>query len=329
LIAPYPLVFEPILKEKVWGGSRLSRFGKQVENKMIGESWELADLAATSASGGGGGEARSTITSGLMKGKTLHDAVNEWARDLMGGIGLSASGGFPLLVKFLDAAENLSVQVHPSPAYAAAHEGAHLKTECWYILDAAPGSVIYKGIRPGVTKASFAAHIKDGSVVNDLVAIPAVVGECHNLPSGTCHALGAGVLVAEVQTPSDTTFRVFDWGRRGRELHIEQALECIDFGPAPAATKLAKGKFSGQLVGTEFFRVYESFLPAGGVVPLGESADGPRVMMVLSGSLSIRAGREEPVPVSAGSTALIPASLVAQSSALAKAGTRVLVVTLR
>jgi mannose-6-phosphate isomerase len=323
-------VFEPILMEKVWGGSRLSKFGKKVEEgKKVGESWELADLAATSTSGGGGGEARSGITGGLMKGKNLHNAVTEWARDLMGGIGLSASGGFPLLVKFLDASENLSVQVHPSPAYAAGHEDAHLKTECWYILDAAPGSVIYKGIKPGVTRESFAAHIKDGSVVNDLVAVPAVVGECHNLPSGTCHALGAGVLVAEVQTPSDTTFRVFDWGRKGRELHVQQALECIEFGPAPAAAKLGKGKLSGQLVGTEFFRVYESHLPAGGVVPLGESADGPRVIVVLSGSVSIRHGREEPVAVAVGGTGLIPASLVAQCSAMGKAGTRVLVVTLR
>ncbi len=330
MIAPYPLVFEPILMEKVWGGTRLDKFGKKLPaGKKIGESWELADLAATSASGGGGGEARSVITNGLMKGKTLHEAVKEWSRDLMGGVKLSASGGFPLLVKFLDAAENLSVQVHPSPAYAAANEGANLKTECWYILHAEPGAVIYKGIKPGVTKEKFAAHITDGSVASDMISVPAVVGECHNLPSGTCHALGAGVLVAEVQTPSDTTFRVFDWGRKGRELHVRQALECIDFGPAPSAAKLPKGKVSGQLVGTEFFKVHESFLAAGGVVPLGESADGPRVLMVLSGSVSIRAGRDEPVAVGAGTTALVPAALVARCSTVAKAGTRVLVVAVR
>lgn len=330
MIAPYPLVFEPILMEKIWGGTRLERFGKKLPaGTKIGESWELADLAATSASGGGGGEARTVIANGLMKGKTLHDAVKEWNRDLMGGVKLSASDGFPLLVKFLDAAENLSVQVHPSPAYAAAHEDAHLKTECWYILHAEPGAVIYKGIKPGITREVFAAHIKDGSVASDMISVPAVVGECHNLPSGTCHALGAGVVVAEVQTPSDTTFRVFDWGRKGRELHMQQALECIDFGPAPAAARLPKGKVSGQLVGTEFFRVHESLLPAGGVVPLGESAEGPRVLVVLSGSVSIRAGRDEPVPVGAGMTALVPAAMVSRCSAVAKAGTRVLVVSLR
>jgi mannose-6-phosphate isomerase len=326
VVTPYPLIFEPILLDKVWGGRRLERLGKKLPaGKTIGESWELADLGSTSASGAGGGAARSVISSGLLAGKTLHDAVTMWRRDLLGSGTYVES--FPLLIKFLDANENLSVQVHPSPAYAAAHQEAHLKTECWYILDAAPGSVIYKGIKPGVTRDAFAKHIKDGSVVNDLVAVPAVVGECHNLPSGTCHALGAGVLVAEVQTPSDTTFRVFDWGRTGRELHVDQALDCIDFGPAPVASRLPKGKLSAQLVGTEYFRVDEAFLLAGGAVPLHESRDGPRILIVLSGSISIRAA--EPVAAAAGTTALIPASLVASTQALAKAGTRVLVVSLR
>jgi mannose-6-phosphate isomerase len=323
-------VFEPILLEKVWGGRRLERLGKKLPpGARIGESWELADLDSTSASGAGGGAARSVIASGLLAGKTLHDAMTLWKRDLMGS--LDADRPFPLLIKFLDANENLSVQVHPSPAYAASHPQAHLKTECWYILDAAPGSVIYKGIRPGVTREQFAKHIKDGTVVNDLVAVPAVVGECHNLPSGTCHALGAGVLVAEVQTPSDTTFRVFDWGRTGRELHIEQALECINFDPAPAAAKLPKGKVSGQLVGTEFFRVDEVFLPAGGRVPLAESNDGPRVLIVLAGSASVRAGEvgDEPVHAGVGTTLLIPANRVASGQVIAKAGTRLLVVTIR
>jgi mannose-6-phosphate isomerase len=328
LVSPYPLTFEPILFEKIWGGRRLERLGKKLPpDKSIGESWELADLAATAASGAGGAAARSVITSGLLAGKTLHDAFLMWQRDLMGGGASADHAAFPLLIKFLDANENLSVQVHPSPAYAAAHDDAHLKTECWYILDAAPNGVIYKGIKPGVTRDSFAKHIKDGSVVNDLVAVPAIVGECHNLPSGTCHALGAGVLVAEVQTPSDTTFRVFDWGRTGRELHIEEALECIDFAPAPPAAKLPKGKLSAQLVGTDFFRVYESFLPAGGVIPLGESADGPRVLIILSGSVNIRAA--ELVAAPPGTTVLIPASLVATTQVLARAGTRVLVVSLR
>jgi len=209
--SPYPLVFDPFLLPKVWGGDRLARFGKGVKRgDKVGESWELADLPSTSAGGAGGGAFRSVIANGPLKGKTLHDAIVIWGRQLMGEAALAVGGDFPLLVKLLDASENLSVQVHPSPGYAAAHPGANLKTECWYILEAAPGAVIYKGVKAGTTRELFAAHIRDGTVVGDLVSVPAVVGECHTLPSGTVHALGAGVLVAEVQTPSDTTFRIYD-----------------------------------------------------------------------------------------------------------------------
>src|SRR5690606_14007588 len=105
----------------------------------------------------------------------------------------------------------------------------------WYILDRDPGAVIYKGVKAGVTPQRFRAAIESDEVADLLIAIPAEPGDCHYLPSGTCHALGAGVLVAEVQTPSDTTFRVYDWGRTGRALHIEQAMQCIEFGPPDVA----------------------------------------------------------------------------------------------
>ncbi|MDQ7012819.1 MAG: class I mannose-6-phosphate isomerase [Planctomycetota bacterium] len=261
---PYVLTFEPILKEKVWGGRRLGRLGKVLPRGVdVGESWEIADLASTSSGGGGGGAARSIIANGPLAGNSLHDAMTLWGEGLLGGAQPSGAGGFPLLVKFLDAREHLSVQVHPSPAYACAHPEAHLKTECWYVVDAEPGSVIYKGVKPGVTREDVAGALRTGQgegVVELLAAVPAVVGECHNLPSGTVHALGAGVLVAEVQTPSDTTFRVYDWakeyGRAGRELHVEQALACIDFGPAAAAT-VSKGSGVTRLVSTPFYAVDE------------------------------------------------------------------------
>ena len=300
--APYPLLFEPVLMPKVWGGDRLARFGKRVQpGATIGESWEVADLGATSVSGAGGGSVRSVIREGPLTGRTLHDALEQWGGALLGDA-RPIDGGFPLLVKFLDARENLSVQVHPSPAYAAANPGAKLKTECWYILDAEPESVIYKGVRPGVTRASFEAHIRDGTGVNDLVSVPAVVGECHNLPSGTVHALGAGVLVAEVQTPSDTTFRVYDWGRQGRELHIRESLECIDFGPAPAPVQLGKG----DTLTTEFFEVFQP--EVGGNVRLRQARCS--IVMVRQGwGHVVGAGRA--IPIEAGDTALIPAAIAA------------------
>ncbi len=308
--APYPLVLDPILMAKVWGGRRLERFGKHLPpGKMIGESWEVADLAETSVSGGGGGAARSSIANGPLAGRTLHHALEEWKTDLLGSAAPTSDGSFPLLVKFLDARENLSVQVHPSPAYASAHPEAYLKTESWFVLDAAPGSVIYKGIKPGVTRESFAARIADGTVVSDLIAVPAVAGECHTLPSGTCHALGAGVLVAEVQTPSDTTFRVYDWGRTGRELHVEQSLECIDFGPAPAATHLEQGARAGCLATTEFFEL--SVIKPGGRELKGGDLFGGRCVciMALKGGVSLRPEHGAVVDLPTGRTAVVPAAV--------------------
>jgi mannose-6-phosphate isomerase len=314
---PSPLIFAPIFKEKVWGGRALERLSKPLPPSVnIGESWEIADLAATSADGGGGESAHSPIAHGPMRGLTIADALRAMGMSLMGTSRLSATGGFPLLVKYLDARENLSVQVHPSPAYAASNPGAHLKTESWYIVHAEPGAVIYKGVKPGVTREAFAAHIKDGTVVNDLIAVPAHIGDFHHLPSGTCHALGAGVVVAEVQTPSDTTFRVFDWGRTNRALHIEQALECIDFsgGPTPTITRAGPTERS-LLASNEFYAVAELRLPANSPHTLRIGGRAPRVWMMLEGAGEVKAESSEfaPVRICTGETALFPAAMPASA----------------
>jgi mannose-6-phosphate isomerase len=308
MTTPYLLTFEPLLLDKVWGGDRLSVLGKDVApGAKVGESWEVADLAQTSSGGAGGGAMRSRIARGGLAGQTLHDAVRAWGQALLGEARAASDNTFPLLVKYLDAAENLSVQVHPSPAYAAANPSARLKTECWYILDAQPGAVIYKGLCPGVTRERFARDIALGQAVAHLVAVPAIRGECHVLPSGTCHALGAGVLVAEVQTPSDTTFRVYDWGRTGRELHIAQSLDCIEYGPAPAAAARADGQSSATLVRNEFFTLAEQGIAAGAAcrpVHAGRCA----VVMWLSGAGLART-RCDSVDLATGLTVVVPAAI--------------------
>ncbi len=325
----YPLILQPILKEKVWGGRRLSGFGKDLPNGVnIGESWEFADLASTSASGGGGEAAISVIENGEFAGKTVRDAIAVWGEGMMGDVSLSGEGGFPLLVKYLDAREHLSVQVHPSVAYAGSHDGAHLKTESWYILDAEPGSVIYKGLREGLTEADLRRAIETETVPDVLRSMAAVVGECHTLESGTVHALGAGVLVAEVQTPSDTTFRVYDWakeyGRMGRELHVEQAVECALFEEPSKAIKAGLDDERTLVARTSFYTMKVIRASDETVSFSDHAGGGPIVVMFVGGeggAIVSRDGLFDKVGVEMGPTVLVPGGIVGDCALKAGVGT--------
>jgi mannose-6-phosphate isomerase len=221
----YPLKLKPIYKQRIWGGQKLRKsFGKDIpQGERIGESWELADLP----------QDKSKIADGELQGEALASVISEFPREITGR--KDYRGPFPLLIKFLDAEDVLSVQVHPDPSTCRRMGKGEPKTECWYIIGAEPGAVLYKGLKKGVTREQFAGAIKDGTVAELLCKVPVAAGECHLLPAGTAHSIGAGLLIAEIQTPSDTTYRVFDWNRvddtvRSRPLHIEEALESIDFG---------------------------------------------------------------------------------------------------
>lgn len=335
-MTPYPLLFRPIFKDKVWGGRALETLGKVLPPGNIGESWELVDLDSTSASGGGGGAEHSIIANGSLAGKPIRDAIRQWGGDLLGGTRLTPTGAFPLLVKFLDAREHLSIQVHPSPEFCKRDPSAHLKTECWYILAASKVNgqepVIFKGLKPGVTRQQLEAAVKNETVPQVMQSYPAIVGECHNLPSGTIHALGAGVVVAEVQTPSDTTFRVYDWakeyGRKGRELHVAQTLACTDLGPPPLLARLKPGEQAARLVTTEFFRVDEWRLTPNQSRDFAKLPHRATVLMLLRGGASFRSASNgfEPVELKAGTTALLPASLLRDSSLRASSDCTLLVV---
>jgi mannose-6-phosphate isomerase len=316
-VALYPFLLEPIYKEKVWGGRALERLGRTLPggpDTRIGESWELADLDATSPSGGGGGGAHSRIRNGPLQERFLRDAVRDFGGKVTGTLRLTPTWGFPLLLKYLDARENLSVQVHPSPAYAARHPEAHLKSEAWYIVDAEPDAVLYKGVREGTSREAFARAIQEGTVEELMIAVPARPGDCHYLPSGTCHALGGGILVAEVQTPSDTTFRVFDWGRTDRELHVEQALECIDFGPVdasayePGTDRTVDRAAVRHLVACEHFHLHRWHLRGDGGRRFG--AGDVCVLMLTRGEATLRWGdAAHELPIGAGDTLLLPQAL--------------------
>ena len=249
----YPLKFKPILKEKVWGGTSLSKYGKTLlGNIKIGESWELSDLPNSIKNG------KSIIDNGPLEGVSLHKAIKQNPH-YMGDAEL-INNCFPLLIKYLDATDNLSVQVHPSEQYANEHLDVHLKSEAWIILDVKKGGCIYVGLKSGTTESQLRKAIALNNVPDYIQRIQVKQGDCYYLPSGTCHALGKGIVVAEIQTTSDTTFRIWDWGREGREMHIEQAMKCIDFNvPSPSfitPTSLQSGDFSTTpLVKNPFFSI--------------------------------------------------------------------------
>ncbi|MGN6367107.1 MAG: type I phosphomannose isomerase catalytic subunit [Phycisphaerae bacterium] len=311
----YPLKFKPVFQKRIWGGQRLrALLGKPAESGAIGEAWELADLPAgtvkgDSAGGAPDGSLSSVITNGTFTGRTLRQllADAQLQAAIMGSTPLS-HGHFPLLVKFLDAQQDLSVQVHPSRAYAAAHPDAHLKSEAWYVLHAEPGAKIYKGLKPGVTRQDFRAALDRGEVDPVLNAIRVRSGDCHYLPSGTVHALGAGILAAEVQTPSDTTFRVFDWNRLGpdgkpRKLHVEEALECIDFAEMPSSPL----QDPDLLVSCEFFTLRRRRAAQGAEVEL--PGGHPLIWIQLDGQAVINAAGVGPTAFTRGETLLLPAAM--------------------
>ncbi len=289
-----PLVLAPLLKSRIWGGHRIEPYLSVEDSRAaIGEAWLLADLAAPVTDG------VSPIVAGHGAGGTLHDVLTADGDLLMGRAARSMEGGFPLLVKLLDAEQPLSVQVHPTRAYAASHPGAHLKSEGWLVLQADPGATLYRGIRPNVHPSDFRAHIADGTLIRDLVECRVHAGQAYWLPSGTCHALGAGAMVAEYQTPSDTTFRVFDWGRNdsSRPLHTEQAMECLLFGsdqslsdPDEHAPWIADrdGVRSRSRLGTEFFTVREVECASGRhEIPRD---DTPAVWTLIAGAATLESG---------------------------------------
>lgn len=232
--------------ERIWGGRRLETlYGKRLPSAaLIGESWEIVDRP----------EAQSVVHEGPLRGETLHNLWCKHRAAIFGNV--PATPRFPILAKLLDAQENLSLQVHP-PAKAANKLGGEPKSELWYVADAAPKSRIYAGVKKGTTRAGFEKAIETGKVEKHLHAIEIATGDAIFLPSGRLHSLGSGNLLVEIQENSDTTYRVFDWNRRKkgrarREMHIAQAMQCIDFADVEPALLRPAGE---SLVRNELFDI--------------------------------------------------------------------------
>ena len=263
---------------------------------------------------------KSVISNGELANQTLESLIRKYPQEITGS---KQAGPFPLLVKFLDCGEVLSVQVHPDETACKRLGKGEPKTECWYIVSAMPGAIIYMDLKKGVTREQFSKAVKEGTVEKMLNKIEVKTGQCYYLPAGTPHAIGDGLLVAEVETPSDTTFRIFDWNRvdengKPRPLHINEAIESIEFERPDdelAATTI------GRLVDCEFFKVDKGHqmrnsevLLSADSIPSASSgrASSPqagqmKTVIIISGSGTIT-GEGNTVEFKSGQTVLIPAA---------------------
>ncbi len=309
----YPLRFKPIFQRYLWGGYRLRDvLGKDTGDQAAAESWELVDHK----------DAQSEILYGELAGKTLRQIIASNPEAVLGralaselasdSVPESLRSRFPLLLKFLDASRDLSIQVHPDDEMGQTLSPPDLgKTEAWYVLEAQPGAKIYAGLKDGVDEASFRAAADAGATPEMMHSFEPKAGDCVFIKAGTLHAIGAGLLIAEIQQASNTTFRIDDWGRvdadgNPRQLHLQQGIAATDFSRGPVSACVAQ-----QQDGCETLIACDKFTfrrhTCGGTVTLG--GDGKfRIVTVISGSLDVQ-GDPSGKSLARAQTVLLPAAL--------------------
>lgn len=305
----YPLTFKPLYKNYLWGGRNLEKLGKVLPDGIVAESWEI------SAHQDGMG----IVAEGALEGSSLKELADGYGEKLLGSLSVSKyQRAFPLLLKFFDANDWLSVQVHPNDEYARIHENDFGKTEMWYIVDAEPGSSILYGLNRKLTRAEFKKIIDEGRISEVLKKVPVSAGDIVYIPAGTVHAAGNGILIAEIQQNSNATYRLYDFDRKNpdgttRPLHIEKALDSINFDKA---TNTGKTKGLSYKNGNADIRIIIAdphfcvdMIDIDGKTDL--SADGRSFMAYLfydgdgllewdNGSMPLRAGRSVLIPASLG-----------------------------
>ena len=302
----YPLKFKPILKTVVWGGEKIAPY-KEIETTQqhIGESWELSGVKGN----------ESIVADGPLEGKTIAELVREYKGDLVGKHVYENTGDeFPLLIKFIDALSDLSIQVHPNDELAAKrHNGSKGKTEMWYVVDAEPGAHLLAGLTKQITPDEYAARVADGTITDVLARHDVHPGDVFFLPAGRIHAICGGCFIAEIQQTSDITYRIYDYGRLGldgkpREVHTELAKDAIDYTVYDnyRTEYTPRQNEEVEVVSCKFFTtsIYDLTLPY--ARDLSE-IDSFLVVMCLSGTGSLEVDGEE-VEIHQGETVLVPAS---------------------
>lgn len=302
----YPLKFSPILKDKIWGGSKLQKlFDKNADSDNLGESWELSGIKGD----------ESVVTNGALSDKSLVDLIETYKSELLGKKVFEKYGSnFPLLFKLIDANDNLSIQVHPGDEMALKRHNSFGKTEMWYVVDAEPEGGLIVGFKEDCTQEIYKKALSEGKVESLLQKVNVSKGDVFFIPAGLVHAIGKGVVVAEIQQSSDITYRIYDFERKDdngneRELHVEQALDVINFKAStnPKIDYKSTKNESIQLAQCNYFTTNKLELSDSLVVNYAE-IDSFVVYMCLSGSFKVES-TSAVLQVNAGDTVMIPANI--------------------
>jgi mannose-6-phosphate isomerase len=301
----YPLRFDPILKNKIWGGKKLNKmFHKSSTSPNVGESWEISDVEGDT----------SIVSNGPLKGNDLKKLLETYKADLIGSKNFERFGlKFPLLIKFIDAKSDLSVQLHPNDKLAKERHNSFGKTEMWYVMQADPGSKLIVGFNQKVTPESYLQHL-EAKTLTDILNFDAVsTGDTYFIEVGRIHAIGGGVLLAEIQQTSDITYRVYDWDRvdaagNSRELHNDIALEAFDFNmPDNFRVSYEQQKnHSNEMVSCPYFTT--NLIPLNGSINKQNTMDSFLIYMCVEGQALIETDTHSEY-LETGQTLLLPASI--------------------
>ena len=300
----YPFTFTPIFKERIWGGTKLAdHLHKTIPFAQTGESWELSTVAGDV----------SVVANGVWEGTSLQTLLDQYPEDILGSVVHAKFGTqFPLLFKFLDAREDLSIQVHPNDELAAARHNSFGKTEMWYVMQADPGSRLLVGFKENSSAAAYIEALNQKKMLSLLESFPVQKGEVFFLETGTVHVIGAGCLIAEIQQTSDITYRLYDFDRvdaqgNTRELHIDLALDAINYQHVQAKQSYtAQINAATNLVDCPYFTTNQIQLD--GEITITKSGDSFTVYMCTEGSFSIQVDKQS-FEYALGTTVLVPAVL--------------------
>ncbi|MDR0733954.1 MAG: class I mannose-6-phosphate isomerase [Dysgonamonadaceae bacterium] len=302
----YPFKFTPILKETIWGGDEICRFKNlHPQRQGIGESWEISHIK----------DSVSIVANGKLNGKSLEELIETYGERLLGKTTLETSGAtFPLLIKFIDARDALSVQVHPNDELAQKRHHSFGKTEMWYVIKAAPGAYLYSGFSQVITPEQYLKSLEDNTFLNYLQKHEVKSGDVFFLPAGRVHALGAGCFIAEIQQTSNITYRIYDYHRNDvqgnpRELHMELAKNAIDYRVYPDCKLSYTPKFGGiqTLVSCPYFTTYLIESEQDAAIRFNDSNGSFSIYICMEGKARLTDNNESQTEIRQGETALFPA----------------------